>query len=322
MKVATTGTTASGGEPARRALDFGSVPALSVDVEEWYHNCWTREYVEPALRPPLTEELDRLLPELLERLARASARATFFFLGEVARRLPEGVRAVAAAGHEVACHGELHLRANERTPQAFRRDLETAKARLEDLIGARVSGFRAPEWSLRSTANGRLRIVADLGFRYDSSLAPSWGSGSTKNPIRPTLLTWADGAQLIELPPLTWGVRLRLPACGWSGRLLGPAGLARVARRAMRDGRMPLLVVHPWEVVGRPCPGLFTGFARFFHDAGRVAFAESFDELLRLVPLPATLARRSAELGLDAGATLHGDALSVADFGVGAETLA
>ena len=322
MKLATSGARVSRAEPARRALDFGSAPALSVDVEEWYHNCWVQEYVEPSRRPPLTEELDRLLPLLLERLARASARATFFFLGEVARRLPQSVRAVAAAGHEVACHGELHLRANQRTPEAFRRDLECAKARLEDLVGGRVSGFRAPEWSLRSTANARLKIVAELGFRYDSSLAPAWGSGSTGNPIRPTLLTWADGTQLVELPPLTWSARVRLPACGWSGRLLGAAGLARAGRRATGDGRLPLFVIHPWEVVTRPCPGLFTGFARFFHDAGRASFAESFDELLRLVPLPATLARRSAELGLDAGATLRGGALSVADFGLGAETLA
>jgi peptidoglycan/xylan/chitin deacetylase (PgdA/CDA1 family) len=322
MKLATSGARVSRVAPARRTLDFGSVAALSVDVEEWYHSCWVEEYVEPSRRQPLTEELDRLLPALLERLARAPARATFFFLGEVARRLPESVRAVAAAGHEVACHGDLHLRANERAPEAFRRDLESAKARLEDLVGARISGFRAPEWSLRSITNPRLRIVAELGFRYDSSLAPAWGSGSTSNPIRPTLLTWADGVQLVELPPLTWGARLRLPACGWSGRLLGAAGLARVARRAMADGRLPLLVVHPWEVVARPCPGVFTGFARFFHDAGRHAFAESFDELLRLVPLPATLARRSAELGLDAGATLRGGAMEITDFGLRVETLA
>jgi hypothetical protein len=43
--------------------------ALTVDVEEWYHTCWVREYVDPARRPPLVEELDRLLPELLELFA-------------------------------------------------------------------------------------------------------------------------------------------------------------------------------------------------------------------------------------------------------------
>jgi hypothetical protein len=153
--------------------------------------------------------------------------------------------------------------------------------------------------------------VAEIGFRYDSSLAPAWGSGSKANPVQPTLLTWPDGTQLVELPPLTWDARLRLPSWGWTGRVLGPRGLSFLARRAAVRGRLPLLTVHPWEVVTRPCPGAFTGFARLFHDCGRARFAESFDELLRTIPLPATLARRSAEVGFDAGATLRGDSLAV-----------
>lgn len=45
------------------------------------------------------------LPALLDALARAGARATFFFTGRWAARHPDLVRAVAAAGHEVASHG-------------------------------------------------------------------------------------------------------------------------------------------------------------------------------------------------------------------------
>jgi peptidoglycan/xylan/chitin deacetylase (PgdA/CDA1 family) len=290
--------------PERRTLDFGAAPALSIDVEEWYHNCWVEEYVDPALRPSLPEELDRLLPSLLERLDRTGAKGTFFVLGEVARRLPANVREVADAGHEVACHGELHLRANNRTPAAFRVDIEGAKARLEDLIGGEVVGFRAPEWSLRSASNPRLRLVAEAGFRYDSSLMPSWGAGDSSNPTHPTLFTWSGGQLLIELPPLTWGAaRFRLPASGWTGRLLGPARLAAIARAAGERGRLPLMVIHPWEIVDRPCPGLYTGLARLFHEAGRHQFASGFDELLDRLRPRATLARRSAELGFEAGAT-------------------
>src|SRR5579872_1133398 len=85
--------------------------ALTVDVEEWYHNCLVPSYVQPRLRPDLPVELDRLLPELLGLLAEAGCRATFFVLGEVAERLPERVREMAGAGHEVASHGFHHLRA-------------------------------------------------------------------------------------------------------------------------------------------------------------------------------------------------------------------
>ena len=91
-------------EPEVRPLGPLTGLALSVDVEEWYHSCWVPEYVDPARRPPLVEELDRLLPALIELLAELESTATFFVLGEVARRHPRRLRELAGAGHEVACH--------------------------------------------------------------------------------------------------------------------------------------------------------------------------------------------------------------------------
>src|SRR5262249_57703273 len=112
--------------------------ALTVDVEEWYHTCQVPGYVHPELRPALATELDRLLPQLLEMLARAGRQATFFVLGEVAERLPKRVREIAAAGHEVASHGYLHLRASERTLPEFARDVRRAKSLLEHMVGVPV----------------------------------------------------------------------------------------------------------------------------------------------------------------------------------------
>jgi peptidoglycan/xylan/chitin deacetylase (PgdA/CDA1 family) len=273
---------------------LGRGAALSVDVEEWYHNCWVPEYVDPVRRGPLVEELDRLLPATLDRFARLGLRATFFVLGEVARRLPRAIREVARAGHEVACHGDLHLRANDRSPAEFRRDIERAKLVLEDLLGEAVVGFRAPEWSLRRADNPRLRLVAETGFRYDSSLIPAAGAGGRGNPTRPVRLVWPDGVDLLEIPPLVWGGPLRLPAGGWCGRVASPGWIAAAAARAAAREELPLLVVHPWELVDRPCPGLLTGFARFFHEAGREGFAARFDRQAAGLELSATLAGRCA----------------------------
>ncbi|HEY0511534.1 MAG TPA: polysaccharide deacetylase family protein, partial [Thermoanaerobaculia bacterium] len=97
--------------------------ALTVDVEEWYHTCLVPDYVHPEDRPLLPEELDWLLPELLGMLAEARCSATFFVLGEVAERLPKRIREIAAAGHEVASHGHLHLRACARSLKAFQADI-------------------------------------------------------------------------------------------------------------------------------------------------------------------------------------------------------
>jgi peptidoglycan/xylan/chitin deacetylase (PgdA/CDA1 family) len=254
--------------------------AMTVDVEEWYHTCQVPGYVRPERRPVLAEELDRLIPELLLRFAAAGRTGTFFVLGEVAERLPRRVKEIAAAGHEVASHGYLHLRAADRTPEAFRRDLERSRAVLEDLVGARVMGFRAPEWSLRRLRNVRLPLVAAAGYLYDSSLAPYPLSGSLDNPRFASLLRWGHGARLLEFPPLTWGGLFRLPAGSWPGRLASPERLVRAALEHRAAGGLPVAVVHPWEVSGRPTPGRLTGLAWFIHETGRGGFGDRFRQVL------------------------------------------
>ncbi len=261
--------------------------ALTVDVEEWYHTCLVPDYVNPEDRPPLPEELDWLLPELLEMLAEARCSATFFVLGEVAERLPKRIREIVAAGHEVASHGNLHLRACERSLEAFQADIERSKEILEDVTGEPVLGFRAPEWSLRSLGSARLPIVAETGFLYDSSLTPCPLAGRPGNPRFASRLRW-NGTRpqmdLLEFPPLTFGGPLRLPAGSWTGRLVNPERLVRAALDHADEGGIPVAVVHPWEISGRPTPGPLKGIAKFIHETGRPGFQGRFRDLLQGIP--------------------------------------
>jgi polysaccharide deacetylase family protein (PEP-CTERM system associated) len=282
--------------------------ALTVDVEEWYHTCLVPGYVHPQKRPELPHELDRLLPELLAMLEEAGRTATFFVLGEVAERLPRRIREIAAAGHEVGSHGYLHLRACERSPQEFVRDVTRSKKILEDLTGEPVLGFRAPEWSLRSLSSPCLPLVAEHGFLYDSSLAPCAFSGRPTNPRFASRLQWREKSrELLEFPPLTFGGPLRLPAGSWTGRLVRPALLVGAVDDHRDDGGLPVAVVHPWEVSGRPTPGRLKGLARFVHETGRLGFAPRFRELLQAVPW--TSLRTAAGLdvleSLETGLPLH-----------------
>jgi polysaccharide deacetylase family protein (PEP-CTERM system associated) len=267
---------------ARLSGPFGW--ALTVDVEEWYHNCQVPEYVDPARRPALVEELDWLLPETADLFARHGRTATFFVLGEVARRLPQRIRELAAAGHEVASHGMHHLRAGSRPVRIFGEDIARSRKLLEDTVGNAVTGFRAPEWSLRELASPATRAVADAGFAYDSSLMPAWGAGRRDNPRFACRLRWPDGAKLLEFPPLVFGGRAQLPAGGWTGRLAAPRWIETAAVRHAERGGLPLIVVHPWELAERPLPGDLTGLARFFHEAGRRQYRERFTALLAAHP--------------------------------------
>lgn len=295
---------AAGAAPQRSPLRGPFGYAMTVDVEEWYHTCWVPAYVRPAQRPPLTEELDHLLPDILELFASCDRTATFFVLGEVATRLPERIREVAAAGHEVACHGALHLRIDDYPPGAFRQATAECKAQLEDLVGRPVRGYRAPEWSLRRWTHPRLETVAAMGFGYDSSLTPCLGSGHSSNPHYGERLRWkASGKELIELPPLTFAGALRLPACGWTGRLSRMGRLVAAARRHHRRGGLPVMTTHPWELSGAPTPGRLRGMARFLHETGRQGYRPRFERLLRALPwtsVAEALAGSEADLAADA----------------------
>lgn len=81
----------------------------------------------------------------LAALAEARASATFFLLLDRARRHPELVRQIAAAGHEIALHGPAHdARFTLLPPARGAAQLRDAAAALSDLAGAPVRWFRPP----------------------------------------------------------------------------------------------------------------------------------------------------------------------------------
>lgn len=290
------------------SLQEGSPEAwsLTVDVEEWFHNCWHPEYLDPAARPPLFEELDAALPELLDWLEGRNLRATFFVLGEVVRKHPERILSLARRGHEVACHGDLHLRVDSRSRQDWRQGTADCKKQLEDLVGEPVLGYRAPEWSLRSWRNPRLRDLLELGFEYDSSLMAAWGAGSSENPRRPVRLTFGTAGELWEFPP--WVLAGGLPANGWTGRVLPDALWRRAFGKARREGLSPVLVIHPWELLERPVPGLLVGLGKFFHEAARRGFPERLERRLFGAP-PRLLREQLVALRARATRQLPGEVL-------------
>ncbi|MBN1442306.1 MAG: polysaccharide deacetylase family protein [Planctomycetes bacterium] len=67
-------------------------------------------------------------PPLLELLGESGAKATFFLLGERARRFPELVDRLAADGHEIALHGERHVNAWKSSPWRAIADIRQGEA--------------------------------------------------------------------------------------------------------------------------------------------------------------------------------------------------
>jgi polysaccharide deacetylase family protein (PEP-CTERM system associated) len=192
------------------------------------------------------------LEQLGVLLANHRVRATFFVLGWCADRLRRELVDLAAAGHEIACHGYLHQHLDRLDPASFRDDVCRARDLLEDITGTRVTGYRAPTFSITARTAWALDVLLDLGFQYDASIFPIRHDryGVPDAPYVPFRVTAPGGGRLLEYPPLTMNVGpLRMPLGGGGYlRLLPTTWIAAGLRRRARHGQATMLYVHPWEL--------------------------------------------------------------------------
>lgn len=119
---------------------------------------------------------------------------------------------------EIACHSYTHMLLTD-TPEfgkcgpleQFPREIVESKAKLEDVFGCAVTGFRPPVSSADALCNApeALRLLDAAGYAYVSSLAwgPSWSLPALL--VKPFTYAEQGFPNLWELPP-----------CGWHENLL------------------------------------------------------------------------------------------------------
>ena len=115
-------------------------------------------------------------PAVLEALARANARATFFLVGEQVERRPSLAAEIAAAGHEIAIHGYRHTLLLRRTPWELSEDLARAAEAIGAATGAAPACYRPP-YGVFSTAG--LVLVHRRG--WSPLLWSRWGRDWTRH---------------------------------------------------------------------------------------------------------------------------------------------
>lgn len=235
---------------------------VTIDVEEYYHIESAYDAIPKAKWHDWPSRVQRNVDLLLALLGDRQQRATFFVLGDVAKRTPQAVRAIAEAGHEIASHGSLHDRLHRLNPQSFRDDLSASRQTLEDVAGQAVVGYRAPTFSIVPETAWAIDVLLELGFEYDSSVFPVKHAlyGVPAAPDRPYWIAGGgSGGRLLEMPPLTWSptgplaalARSRggkLPVAGGGYFRLLPLWLMKQGlRQAAAQRRPAVLYFHPWE---------------------------------------------------------------------------
>ncbi len=142
-------------------------------------------------------------PRVLELLAGAGARATFFLVGEQVERRPRLAADIAAAGHEVGVHCYRHRNLMRLSPRATRADLDRAAAALADATGVEPRRYRPPYGILTSAAlrHARRRGWETVLWRRDGR---DWEADATPQSIARRLLGKARGGDVLLLHDADW----------------------------------------------------------------------------------------------------------------------
>lgn len=223
---------------------------FSLDLEEYFQVVALDPYVDRAKWESYPPRAAAATYRLLELMAVHGATGTFFTVGWLAERHPDLMRAIVAAGHEVASHTWDHLRITHQSSEHFRDSVRRTKQLLEDQTGTACIGFRAPSYSIVAGTEWALDVLVEEGYRYDSSLFPVKRSGygyegGGRDPY------WIDRptGRLAEFPPATLQVGTRvLPAAGGAYFRLLPESLVHTAlTRYQRRGIPGIFYLHPWE---------------------------------------------------------------------------
>ena len=257
--------------------------ALTVDVEDWYHDAeglGGHRLDAPAAR------VDRNLRQLLDLFDVAGAKATLFFLGEVAETFPALVREAKQRGHEIASHGYGHQSLRALLQREFRDQLRRSVALLSDLTGTRVRGFRAPYFSIRAGVDWPAEILAEEGIAYDSSIlpidrAPGLELVTPRAPYRLSSGVWEVPVSVSRYVfwnlPLLGGFALRALPYGFSRRRLTEFN---------REVGPAVIHIHPWEIDAKgPEADSIPAFIRAFKRLGRAGLLAKLERLIRDVPL-------------------------------------
>ncbi len=225
--------------------------ALSVDVEDWFQVGAFETVISRADWDSLECRVESNTDNVLALFEEAGVKGTFFTLGWVAERYPELIRRIVDAGHEIASHGYAHDRVFSFTPQQFAADLIKARKLIEDAAGVKVTGYRAPSFSIDQRTPWAHQILAEQGYAYSSSVAPikhdhyGWAE-APRFAFRPVA-----GSEMIEIPVTTAELGPKRLAAGGGGffRLL-PYAFSHWAIRQVneRETRPAVIYFHPWEI--------------------------------------------------------------------------
>lgn len=217
---------------------------LTIDVEDWFQSTWDSSF---AIR----DEAKKNTEYLLNILSFFSRKATMFVSGKFAHTFPDLIKNMHKEGHSIASHSYLHENLLYMKENDFRDDLNKSKIIIEDIIGEKVIGYRAPDFSINESNLYMLNILSEEGFIYDSSIFPMklkrYGLNSWTPYPQKIILN--NKAFIYEFPiGISYFAGLKIPIGGGGYHRLFPKWyILKMIKKALRINKYFVYYCHPYE---------------------------------------------------------------------------
>lgn len=183
---------------------------LTFDIEDW----WGYDYYSIGKKEDYLPRLNQYLVQILDLLTERNIQATFFCLGKVAEEYSEVIKSIAKRGHQIGCHSYSHRFWGGANPKEVAEDTRKALDAIENLIGEKVTAYRAPAFSIMEHNKWIFEILAENGITSDCSIFPanrSFGGFPEFQYKVPVTINY-QGYQLKEFPMSTITI-LGKPIC-------------------------------------------------------------------------------------------------------------
>jgi len=229
--------------------------ALTIDLEYWYSPELVRGFVV-GNKDDLIIEMTKPMLDVLDEF---DVSATFFVLGEVAKKHPELVEEVYERGHEIGSHAYSHKTLYELGKDKFENEINLSVQLLQHITKEKPIGFRAPSFSVNNSTGWVFEVLEKHGFKYDSSIFPIrtklYGVPNAPlhiyKPSADDVAKEDPNGKMIEFPMTVFEFGKRIPISGGFYLRAMPFWLLKSLLKKVNRTRAGMIYVHPWEVYSK-----------------------------------------------------------------------
>ena len=219
---------------------------LSVDFEDFNYDLKRKLGLKPNNKNNMKAlwQSYEIINNFLES-NHGGAKITFFCTGVLANKYPNLIKKISNDGHEIACHYNFHDSVRDEDLKEFEKNIVLAITALEKQSNNKVTGFRAPYFSLEATDVNHFKILSKY-FKYDASL-------TSNNPLEIEKLEQLINSNKFKLIPVVaerpYLVFPYMKSGGTYLKLFHTHFAEKVISKNLIKNKVAQIYLHPYEVV-------------------------------------------------------------------------